>query len=109
MIKDVNNPIHSAHLITQSYSHVYLVKYIAAAFAFERYRRLKAGTSLSLDEYAPPLNNLENLNDFFSSMSYSMRRALVYLNNYWVNMKKKTKFCQLDSKSNFSRYLKCYF
>ena len=91
------------NLPEQAYSHVYLIKYIAAAFAFERYKLQYENTPISIDDYSVPLNNLLDLNEHFTSTSYSMRRALFYLNQYHLSNDKPT-FCFLGDVESFQQY-----
>jgi hypothetical protein len=62
-------------LFLMNRSHVYLLKMIAAV-AFEKYKHAQHGTAFNVDDYRICLSRLEDLYNYFTSLSFKMRTAL---------------------------------
>lgn len=79
---ELNKSQANYHLSMELYSHLYLIKIIAATFAFEKYKVVKKNTVYNVNKYRISFEKSLALYMHFTSMSINMRNALKKLMIY---------------------------
>ena len=93
----------------EMFSHIYLIKIIAASFAFEKYKALNKQTPFNVNNYRISLDHLSSIYDYFTSMSGAMRIALDNMMKYAQKHSDKAVLFKLGDAKSYSTYFGTLF